>query len=433
MLRAGEEITLQIEKPAAGGRMIARHEGQVVFVSGTLPGEQVRARVEQVKGQLAFAATTAVERASADRRPAAGDPRCGGSLFAHITGPRQLTLKREILADAFARLGHLELPATVPLHPSPEHGYRMRARLHVQGPRIGFYREGTHELCDAGLTGQLLDGTVDVLQRLGARLEEEQVTSAVALELAENREATERVLLLDVRPDRKQAGRASAVAAPLEGCTGLAVLRAGRPLAATGEPSVTDVLAIASPGAAAPVPLRLRRHVSGFFQGNRHLLATLVERVVAAVPAGPVLDLYAGSGLFGLAAAAAGAAPVTCVESDPIAVEDLRDNAVPLGGAVRVRGEAVEAFLRANSQPPSATVLVDPPRTGMSREAAAAVAGSGAGRIVYISCDAATLARDARRLVQAGYRLAGVEVFDLFPNTAHLETLAVFERDGTDH
>lgn len=433
MLRAGDEITLEIEKPAAGGRMIARHHGQVVFVSGTIPGEHVRARVEQVKGQLAFAATTSVERASPDRRPAHGDPRCGGSLFAHIAGPRQLTLKREILADAFTRLGHLALPGTVPLHASPERGYRMRARLHVQGSRIGFYREGTHELCEAGLPGQLLDSTVDVLRQLSARLDEGPVATGVALELAENREATERVLLLELRADRPIAGRASQVAAPLEGCTGLAVLRAGRPLAAIGEPSVTDALDIPARQGAAPVQLRLRRHVSGFFQGNRYLLNTLVERVVAAVPAGPALDLYAGSGLFGLAIAAAGAAPVTCVESDPVSVADLRDNAAPLGSAVHVRGEPVEAFLRAQRRSAWATVLVDPPRTGMSREASAAVAASGAGRIVYVSCDVATLARDAGRLVQAGYQLAGVEMFDLFPNTAHLETMAIFERGQATH
>ena len=98
------------------------------------------------------------------------------------------------------------------------------------------------------------------------------------------------------------------------------------------------------------------------------------------------------------------------------------------GPALRAHTMAVERFLQARRLAPDTTLIVDPPRTGMSRDAAAGLAGSGAARIVFVSCDAATLARDVRRLVDAGYRMAHVEAFDLFPNTAHVETVAVLTR-----
>src|SRR3954469_11712798 len=136
--------------------MLARHDGQVVFVAGTIPGESVRARVERLSKQLAFAETLEVLEASPDRRTSGVDWACAGSIYAHIAYPRQLSLKSELVADAFARIGKITLPAATPVMGSAEQGYRMRARLHAREGRFGFFREGTHELCDAGPTNQLL-------------------------------------------------------------------------------------------------------------------------------------------------------------------------------------------------------------------------------------------------------------------------------------
>src|SRR5207342_1388324 len=107
---------------------------------------------------------------SADRRAPGGDPLCGGCLYAHIAYPQQLELKALVIADAFARIGRIDLPAIVHVAPSPEEGYRMRARLHVRGRVVGFFREGTHEVCDARQTRQLLPATSDVLDRLVAAM-----------------------------------------------------------------------------------------------------------------------------------------------------------------------------------------------------------------------------------------------------------------------
>ena len=157
------DIILTIEKPVTGGRMLARHEGQVVLVAGAIPGERVRARVERISKQLAFAQATEVLEPSPDRRGVAVDWACGGSLYAHIAYERQLSLKSELVADSFARIGKISLDARVPVLASAEQGYRMRARLHVRNGKFGFFREGTHDLCDAAPTRQLLPDTIDAI------------------------------------------------------------------------------------------------------------------------------------------------------------------------------------------------------------------------------------------------------------------------------
>jgi 23S rRNA (uracil1939-C5)-methyltransferase len=141
------------------------------------------------------------------------------------------------------------------------------------------------------------------------------------------------------------------------------------------------------------------------------------------VAKGPLVDLYAGVGLFSLTAQTAGAGPITAVEGDLIAVRDLKRNAK---GEITVLELPVERF-RSQSGPP-ATVIVDPPRTGLSKDALARAIALGAPSFVYVSCDVATLARDARVLVDAGYRIASARAFDLFPNTAHVETVIAFAR-----
>jgi tRNA/tmRNA/rRNA uracil-C5-methylase (TrmA/RlmC/RlmD family) len=147
-----------------------------------------------------------------------------------------------------------------------------------------------------------------------------------------------------------------------------------------------------------------------------------------AVPAGgEVLDLYAGVGLFAVALAAAGREGIVAVEGDRESGADLLRNAAPYRERVRAAVGLVEDHLR-RDHPRPATLIVDPPRTGISREAMDAIPQLGARRIVYVSCDPPTMARDARRLLDAGYRLGSLTAFDLFPNTPHVEAVGVFER-----
>ena len=422
MLTAGQIITLEIERPVAGGRMLARHDGQVVLVAGTIPGEQVRARVERVAKSVAHAETVDVLAASPDRRVAA-DWRCGGRDYAHVAYERQRALKAEIIADAFRRLGRLPLASRPDVMPSPEVGYRLRARLHASAGRLGFFREGTHVLCDAEATGQLSAGTVAWIRHAQQALSPAAASAVAGVEIAENVPETERTAHVEIR-----GGVDRQAWSPLaEGLTGLTVQGASPDsVVVEGTAAVTDRLAVAA-SAGAPV-IALTRQTTAFFQANRFLLPQFVQHVVGLVRGGPVLDLYAGVGLFGLAAAAAGHGPVTLVEGDRTSGADLERNAGACAGPVRVLRRSVEAAL-VGRLGDFATCIVDPPRAGLSPEARAGLLRLSPSRVVYVSCDVATLARDARVLVDGGYRLADIRAFDLFPSTAHVETVAVFDRD----
>jgi 23S rRNA (uracil-5-)-methyltransferase RumA len=425
MIEAGATLTLDVEKPAAGGRMLARHGGQVVLVWGAIPGERVAARVERVGKGVAYAETIDVLSASDDRRPVAADWRCGGNVYAHVGYERQRTLKGEIIQDALRRIGRL--PFAVPaVIGSPESGYRMRARLHVQDGAIGFFREGSHDVCDAAATGQLLPGTAEWLKIMEQRLGSAGLKGIVSIEIAENIPADERVCHLEV-----QAGvDVSALAAlSMESAlTGLSASRLLRPglERLSGVQTVTDVIHVTDDEQ--PRALRLGRDVRAFFQANRYLLEPLVRHVISLVPEGRVIDLYAGVGLFGLSLAAAGATDVTLVEGDPIAGADLQRNAEPFGERVQVRLTSVEEWLRDIPEQRIPTVIVDPPRTGLSRDAVLGILRATPDHIVYVSCDVATLARDVRAFIDGSYELAALTGFDLFPNTAHVESVAVLRR-----
>jgi len=425
-LRAGDIIPLTVERPAAGGRMIARLDGQVVLVADAIPGERVQARIERVGKGVAYAQTMSVEERSGDRRDPFADPLCGGCLYSHIAYPRQLAIKGEVIADAFRRIGRVTLPGPVAVAGSPEDGYRMRARLHVRGHRLGFFRENSHDVCDARATRQLLPATSDALERLMAAMRSLGLDAVREIELSENIDASERVVFLDAA-----AALDAATLERLAGTDGLTGL--GSAFGAFGSPYVTDSLTIGESA------LMLRRHVQSFFQGNRHLLGGLVAHVTERVPVGgTVLDLYAGVGLFAVAAAVIRGASVVAVEGDAYAADDLHANAAAAGGQVTTVRGAVEgiaagmfgAWGRAAGRPAAETVIVDPPRTGLSREAMDKVLTLTAPRLIYVSCDVATLARDARRLVDDGYAIERIDGFDLFPNTPHVETVVVFTRES---
>src|SRR5438067_7139435 len=136
-------VELTVDRPVAGGRMLGRHEGQVVLVSGAIPGERVRVRIEKASQHVAWAETVDVLEASGDRRVPVCELACGGSFYGHIRYERQRLLKAEVIADAFRRVGKLPMSQRPAVEGSPQEGYRLRARLHVRQGRAGFFREGS--------------------------------------------------------------------------------------------------------------------------------------------------------------------------------------------------------------------------------------------------------------------------------------------------
>ena len=416
-LQPNSEIIAAIEKPVAGGRMLARHDGQIVFVAGAIPGERVRVRIDRIQKQLAFGNVIAVLEPSPDRRAADVDWACGGSLYAHIEYERQRQVKSEVIADAFARIAKMPLEAAVVVRASKEDGYRMRARLHARNGTFGFFREGTHELCDAAPTRQLLPESIDALRRLAGALQGVAVTSC---ELSENADATERAVLLELAPSVPAPNHID----PIDGISGLLFIdhEQGHMTVSYGSPYVVDRIP------AADASVALTHHVQSFFQGNRYLLPELVAQVLAQVPAGTVTELYAGVGLFAVSLAMRGDAQVVAVEGDRSSARDLESNAAPYVNVLHVQHLSVESYLKQRGLQRPDTLLLDPPRTGISTEAMSGIVGLKIPRVVYLSCDPATLARDVKRFSEAGYRLEHIEAFDLFPNTAHIETLAVMTR-----
>jgi 23S rRNA (uracil1939-C5)-methyltransferase len=415
--------------------MLARHDGRVVLVAGAIPGETVRARLERVERGVAFARVEAVLSASPDRRTPPFDPACAGGVYAHVDPARQALLKRDVILDGLRRGAGLVWEAPFEVAASPERGYRLRARLHVRGDQVGFFKEGTHELCDAGPSAQLAGDTLEAVQRLVAAIAAARPLEGI--EVSENLDGSERALHLHVADAGALAELRSATlgltvvgSAPpwLRGITGVSAShRASAPELIAGDPRVGDDLARLVTGAAPG--FQLRRQAASFFQGNRFLVGALAQAVVDAVPDGvPVWDLYAGVGLFAAALAALGRDRITAVEGDPVSGADLRANADAFGGRLVVDGRSVEEALAATRLPDDATVIVDPPRTGLSPHASAALAGSAVRRVVYVSCDVATLARDIKRLAASGFAVRSLAGFDLFPNTAHVETLAVLDR-----
>jgi 23S rRNA (uracil1939-C5)-methyltransferase len=433
VLTPGQIVELSVEKAAAGGRMLARHDGQVVLVAGAVPGERVAARIERTERRLAFAAVVDVTEASPDRRLPFADPACGGCVYSHIDYARQLELKADIVRDAFLRLGKLPLDGALHVAASPERGYRTRARLHVEGTRVGFYREGTHTLCDAAATMQLSDRAMAAATAAAGCLVAGGATVRT-IELTENLDASEVALALtvgDVREIQPHVRRDLTAAAGVKGC----VVRdeSGRSVD-VGEPSVIDPLSALSAGRARSGILRHRP--DSFFQANRFLVPALVTGVLdAAAGDDPVLDLYAGVGLFAIALAATARREVTAVEGDAASGADLEENAAQPdlpAGAVSIARDSVERYLlrRARRAPAPATVIVDPPRTGLTSDAVQSILALGPSRLVYVSCDPPTMARDARRLLDGGYRLESLRGFDFFPNTPHVESLGVFVKSA---
>jgi 23S rRNA (uracil1939-C5)-methyltransferase len=425
-LSLNANIELTIERPVAGGRMLARHDGAVVLVAHAIPGERVTARITHSSRRVVLADVVEVLESSPDRRTPHCEVTCGGMHYAHIAYDRQRSLKAEIVVDAFRRLGHLPLDAPPPVAASPETGYRLRARLHVRQRRAGFFHEGTHTLCDAAATAQLRDDShtaiAGVLRALDDRLAE--IASVVT---AENVTAAQRVIHLDPRPGARLDD--VRLDSRLDGVSGVTTTSAGgRAAVLSGTPQVSDTASDLFHGAP-PVPsdTTWSRGATAFFQGNRYLTGPLVAHVLhAAGDAQRVVDLYAGVGLFAVGCAARGAS-VVAVEGDRAAAADLVRNAAPFHDRLLVELQPVEHVAGHTPRDRPDAVIVDPPRTGMSAEALRGVSAWRVPRLVYVSCDPPTLARDASRLREAGYALHAIEAFDLFPNTPHVETVAVFD------
>jgi 23S rRNA (uracil1939-C5)-methyltransferase len=384
---------LRVESLVHGGEALARHDGRVVFLRGAAPGDVVEAELTGA-GRFEHArALRVVERGSFRvDAPCPIVDRCGGCPLQHVSYEAQLAAKEELTADALERIGGFPRGSYElrPIVASPQQfRYRRRAAMR----RGGFAQAGSTEIVPVDeclLFEPLLHEMASLVRDVPeARL------------LAGTRSGS-----LDLRGvSRKKAERM------LESRLIRGVIVDGVVL---GDPVVVDP----------PLPngARLRLRPDTFAQANRSMVPLLQSAVVEALGgAQRVLELFCGSGTLTLPMLGP-SRQVTAVESAGPALALLRKSADEAGLAVRLI--AADAAEVARGAGPFDAVVLDPPRTG----AADTVRSLSAPRIVYVSCDAPTLARDARLLAAAGYRLASVLPMDLFPQTAHFEIVAVLER-----
>jgi 23S rRNA (uracil1939-C5)-methyltransferase len=419
-------VVLRIASLAHGPDAVARHEGRVVFVPGAAPGDTVRVRLIEERGS--YARAEVLERRAAG--PAYREPpcpwvaACGGCPWQQIAYPVQLESKARNVHEALARIAGVTTARELPiLHAPSEWEYRHRIRLHVdEAGRLGYVRPRSREIVEIGacvVADPALSSIVPALRRalpsLGIRIE--------AIELVTNGRGG--VVLLANAGGAAREDDEAAMARLMREIPSVAGMR----LSGRGWQRMAGDLRITVSGPDDEVALTQR--AGSFTQVNPAANRLLVRTVVAmAAPATRVLDLFCGAGNLSLPLARAGA-QVHGIDRDAAAVADAAASATA-AGLRRTRFEATpaERFLRQQGTGGADLVILDPPRTG-ARAVATQLGRLRARRILYVSCDPATLARDARILVGGGYRVARVQPIDLFPQTEHVETVLEAVLTGT--
>lgn len=395
------DLTLDIERLANDGSGIAHAaDGRIVFVPAAAPGDRVLVRVTESRRKLLRAEIIEILEPGPARvtPPCAVFGRCGGCSWQHIDYPAQVAAKAEILDNALRRIGNLVLPGPVTVMPSPEaYSYRGRARVLVHRHRPGYRRAASEEHVAVDDCPILAAPLREALQRL-ARSEPADGEWELALGEADAAHPNGvRVRQLNGAEDESES----------------LALRAGSQ--------------------------QIRIAAGGFAQANPLLFDALIDAVASAVGSGErLLELYAGAGFFTLTLAGQ-FRRILAVESDATAVANL-DSVAEAAGITHIetRVADVESFLMpakpGHSKAPLAAdfapqvVFMDPPRAGLGAAVTARLCASGPERLVYLSCDPATFARDLGQLQEGGWRLQWVQGFDLFPQTPHVEALALMLR-----
>lgn len=419
VLSAGDTLELEVTGIAHGGLSIARHEGRVVFVADTLPGERVRARLTEVKKSFALATAVSVveaspkrqdhvwAEASINRQP---EMRVGGAEFGHIELSHQRELKAQVLADAMRRQAKLNseiaTAAVIEALPGDDDaglGWRTRVRLHVdpETGRVGPYAARSHRVIPV----KSLPLAVPELAPLAP--------------------------LNDLLPDAQHVD----LVAPSGDDPRLLITHRGEKTAVGAGDVITEY--------AAGLPFRVR--AGGFWQVHREAASTLFEQVASAVewlgdavdPAAANLDLYGGVGLLagGFIAGSDSRARITSIESDEAATDLAAENLATAPGAQTLNAKTEDYLadlLRSSGvvrqRVNRGTVVLDPPRSGAGGRVTAQLLELAPQNIIYVACDPVALARDTQTLVTGGYELTALRGFDLFPHTHHFESIAIFER-----
>ncbi len=409
----GEIIEVELNTMAHGGSALGRHDGQVVFVPYTIPGERVEARVIGQKGRTLFAEGVTLLDASADRvYPQCahfGAGKCGRCQWQHIDYAAQLLLKQDVLADQLERIGGF---ATADIHPiiaSPEQwGYNLRMLLNVtQNGELGFV--------NASKSGIFPVNECDILHpdllELKNSLDLESMSGLQELTLQMGSDGAMMIVI------RMANDEAPELVTDLPMSVNM-LLDDNQPISLIGETHSRYTVK----------NREFRATAGSYFRANLSQMDNLVDVVLAALNLNgneTVLDLYGGVGVFS-AFIAPYAKLVTLVESYPPAADDADQNLADIDNLDILEG-AVEDVLDELDEHYDAAVI-DPPGDGLSTDAIDGLAAQNIPRLVYVSSDPATLARDGKRLAANGYHLRYVQPIDCNPQTYFIDSVALFER-----
>lgn len=387
-------LEVEIERILPGGVGLAHDDGQTIFVSLAAPGDAVRIQIDRTRGNVAFASIIEIIRPS----PARVEPpcpyfgRCGGCDFQQLNYQAQLKAKVEIIRDCLHRIAHVELPAEIEIHPSPNQWhYRPRANWQVdpETKELGYFEGGSRRVCDVAECAVLVPALQATLEDLRAQLGSDTFPAGVR-----NIEAV--------------VGDEGVSLAP--GWVGFQTKNVSRKIG----------------------DYTYRFSADTFFQINQELLVPLIANAIGDAHGTVAIDLYCGAGLFTVPLAVR-FEKVIGVESNPLAAKFALRNlqSAKLSNA-RIHTAPVGVWL--NDQPaesaPVDLVLLDPPRAGAETTVIRGILALQPRHISYVSCDPATLARDLKKLLVSGYSLESVTAFDMFPQTHHVETVVHLRLNG---
>ena len=417
----------RIESLAHGPHGVARVDGKVHFVRGASPGDEVEIEVEEDHRSFAYARVTRVLAAGPVRRdaPCPYLPRCGGCPWQHVTYAAQAEAKQESVRDLLARVGSIDASVVRPIvSAASEYGYRRRLSLRVAEREVGFLAAASHDLVPVEhcmLGHPRLDGAIALarafVRALGTRINRvEIVATGDDDRVAIVAQADGEMVAEDAQVGEDLLRREPRIAA--------LVLRGKRFRRVWGDDRVRVPL---------PDGDEMWLRAGDFSQVSDHGNAELIRLVLehaAVARHHRVADLYAGAGNLSLPLARRAGA-VIAVERTPTSVEAARENARRLGITnLELATGPTETVLRGWTKRGVRldTVVLDPPRSGAA-EATASLLALAPSRIVYVSCNPSTLARDLKTLSR-GYRVELVQPIDIFPQTYHVEAVALLTRKG---
>lgn len=411
MSLVGSVLELEVGAPAHGGSCVARHDGRVVFVRHALPGERVIARVTEESKHFARADAIEIMAASEHRVVplcvVAVPGGCGGCDWQHASGPFQRQIKAGVVAEQLKRLAGIERDVVVEELPGDGFGWRTRVRFAVDtSGRAGFRRHRSHYVV-ATARCVIAHPLVEA-----AEVEARQWEHVTEVEVAASVGSGERLVRVASEHDGAMRTFETTATTTDDGRTATQA-RSGR--AALYEHAIGR---------------RWRVSAGGFWQVHPYAAEVLTEAVLSGLnpQAGDhALDLYAGVGLFAgaLAMEVGTTGAVTAVESSAAAVADAVVNLGDLAQARVLRGDVAHLLAAPARFGAIDLVVLDPPRSGAGAAVVQRIAALGARAIAYVACDPAALARDLATFATYGFELSDLRAFDLFPQTHHVECVAI--------